>query len=67
MKNRKHEILINYNEKPKIQSVKDYVQAGDLKIWDSTRIYDSDKISRANDKGTPARAHGTGTPGIYSG
>jgi hypothetical protein len=32
MKNRKHEILIDYNENPKIQSVKDYVLAKDLKI-----------------------------------
>jgi hypothetical protein len=36
------------------------------KIWDSTQIYDSDRISGAADKGTPARAH-IGTPGVYLG
>jgi hypothetical protein len=33
-----------------------------LKIW--PRIYDSDRISGAADMGTPARAHGTGSPGV---
>jgi hypothetical protein len=32
----------------------------DLKIWDLTRIYDSDRILRAE-------AHNVGTPEVYSG
>jgi hypothetical protein len=67
MKNRKHKVLINYNEKPKIQSIEDYAQFGDLRISDSTRIYESDRISGATDMGTPARTHGVGTPWVYLG
>jgi hypothetical protein len=32
-----------------------------------TQIYDSDRISGATDMDIPARAHGIGTPGLYSG
>jgi hypothetical protein len=67
MKIIKHEILINHNEKLNIQSVEDYIQVEDLNIWDSTRIYDSDRISGATDKGTTTWAHGIGTPEIYLG
>jgi hypothetical protein len=61
MKNRKHKILINYNEKSKIQSFEDYIKVKDLKIRDSTRIYDSDRIPGATDKGTHSRANVIGT------
>jgi hypothetical protein len=67
MKNRIHEVLINYNEKPKIQSVEDYAQAKYLNIWYLIWIYDLDRILGATDKGTPGRAHGAGNPGIYLG
>jgi hypothetical protein len=67
MNNKKYEILINYNKKPKVQSVEYYIQAQDLKIWDSTRMYDSDRNSQATDMGTLARVHGIGTPKMYSG
>jgi hypothetical protein len=39
----------------------------DLKIWDSTRIYDSDRILGATDKGMNTTAHDIGTPEAYSG
>jgi hypothetical protein len=52
-------------EESKIQAVKDYIYAEDLKIWDSTWIYDSDRISVATDMGTPARGDGVGTPEVY--
>jgi hypothetical protein len=43
------------------------MQDKDLKIWDSTRIYNSDRISRATDKGMNTKAHGVGTPEACSG
>jgi hypothetical protein len=35
-----------------------------IKIGDSTRIYDSDRISGATDNGMSIEAHGIGTPVI---
>jgi hypothetical protein len=35
----------------------------DIKIWDSTRIYNSGRISGAADKGIATKAHYLGTPG----
>jgi hypothetical protein len=37
-------------------------QVEDMKIWDSTRIYNSDRISGAADKGIANRAHYLCTP-----
>jgi hypothetical protein len=37
-------------------------QAKDMKIWDSTRIYNSDRISGATDKGIDNRARYLNTP-----
>jgi hypothetical protein len=34
-----------------------------IKIWESTRIYNSGRISRATDKGIANKAHYLGTPG----
>jgi hypothetical protein len=38
------------------------IQVKDLKIGDSTRIYDLDRISGANHKGMNTKAHDVGTP-----
>jgi hypothetical protein len=38
-------------------------QVKDTKIWDSTRIYKSGRISGATDKGIAIKAHYLGTPG----
>jgi hypothetical protein len=54
-------------KKPKIYSVEDYTPVEDLKIWDSTRIYDSDRISGATDKGMTTKAHNVDTPKVYLG
>jgi hypothetical protein len=43
------------------------MQDEDLKIWDSTRIYDSDKISGATNKGMNTKGHDDGTPEACSG
>jgi hypothetical protein len=43
------------------------IQVEDLKIWDSTRICDSDRISGATDKGMITKAHDIGTPEVWSG
>jgi hypothetical protein len=37
------------------------------KIWDSTRIYYSDRISGDTDKGITTEAHNVGTLEVYSG
>jgi hypothetical protein len=37
-------------------------QVEDMKIWDSTRIYNSGRISGATDKGIDNRAHYLSTP-----
>jgi hypothetical protein len=37
------------------------------KIWDSTRICDSGRISGATDKGMTTKAHDVSTPEAYSG
>jgi hypothetical protein len=39
----------------------------DLKIWDSTRIYDSGRISGATEKGITTKACYISTPGARSG
>jgi hypothetical protein len=44
-------------KKSKIDQVKD------IKIWDSTRIYNFGRISRATDKGIANKAHYLDTPG----
>jgi hypothetical protein len=38
-------------------------QDEDIKIWDSTRIYNSGRISGATDKSIANKAHYLGTPG----
>jgi hypothetical protein len=38
-------------------------QVEDIKIWDSTRIYNSGRISGATDKSIANKAHYLGTPG----
>jgi hypothetical protein len=38
-------------------------QVEDIKIWDSTRIYNSGRISGATNKGVANKAHYLGTPG----
>jgi hypothetical protein len=38
-------------------------QVGDVKIWDSTQIYNSGRISGATNKGIANKAHYLGTPG----
>jgi hypothetical protein len=43
------------------------MQVKDLKIWDSTQIYDTDRISRATHKGMNTKAHDVGTPEACSG
>jgi hypothetical protein len=45
------------NKKSNIDQVKD------IKIWDSTWIYDSGRILGATDKGIANKAHYLGTPG----
>jgi hypothetical protein len=45
------------NKKSKIDQVKD------INIWDSTRIYNSSRISGSTDKGIANKAHYLGTPG----
>jgi hypothetical protein len=62
MKSRKYEILI---KTLKWRSRR--IQDEDLKIWDSSQIYDSDRISGATDKGMNTKAHDVGTPEAYSG
>jgi hypothetical protein len=37
-------------------------QVEDIKIWDSTRIYNSGRISGATNKGIANKAHYLGTP-----
>jgi hypothetical protein len=44
-------------KKSKIDEVKD------IKIWDSTRIYNSGRISGATNKSIAYKAHYLGTPG----
>jgi hypothetical protein len=39
----------------------------DLKIWDSTRICDSDRVSGATDKGMTTKAHDVGISEVCSG
>jgi hypothetical protein len=46
-------VLIEYTEKKKLK----IDQGKDMKIWDSTRIYNSGRISRATDKGIANRAY----------
>jgi hypothetical protein len=55
----------NINENCEVKKSK--LQVEDLKIWDLTRIYDSDRISGATDKGMTTKAHGVGTPEVCSG
>jgi hypothetical protein len=43
------------------------MQVEDLKIGDSTRIYDLDRISGATHKGMNTKAHDVGTPEAYLG
>jgi hypothetical protein len=43
------------------------LEVKDLKIWDSTQIYDSGRISVAADKGMITKAHYLSTPGIRLG
>jgi hypothetical protein len=50
--------LNKYREKKKSK----IGQAKDIKIWDSTRIYNSGRISGATDKGIANKAHYLGTP-----
>jgi hypothetical protein len=58
MRKKRYEI---YKEnKAKKKSKIDQVE--DMKIWDSTRIYDSGRISGATDKGIAIKAHYLGTP-----
>jgi hypothetical protein len=38
-------------------------QVEDIKIWDSTRIYNSSRISGATNKGIANKAHYLSTPG----
>jgi hypothetical protein len=38
-------------------------QVKDIKIWDSTRIYNSGRISGATDEGIANKAHYLSTPG----
>jgi hypothetical protein len=38
-------------------------QVEDINIWDSTRIYNSGRISGATDKGIANKAHYLGAPG----
>jgi hypothetical protein len=38
-------------------------QVKDMKIWDSTWIYNSDRISGATNKGIDNKAHYLSTPG----
>jgi hypothetical protein len=40
-------------------------QVEDIKIWDSTRIYNSGRISEATDTGIVDKAHYLGTPGAH--
>jgi hypothetical protein len=47
--------------KSKVYEVKD-MRIQRIKVGDWTWIYDSDRISGATDMGTPAWAHGIGTP-----
>jgi hypothetical protein len=54
-------------KKSNIYSVEDYIQVEDLKIWDLTRIYDSDRISGATDQDITTKAHNIGTPEVCSG
>jgi hypothetical protein len=43
------------------------LQVEDMKIWYSTRIYNSGRISGATDKGIATKAHYLSTPGARSG
>jgi hypothetical protein len=43
------------------------IQVEDLKIWDSTWIYNSGRISGATDKDMNTKAHDIGTPEVCSG
>jgi hypothetical protein len=40
-------------------------QIKDIKIWDSTRVYNSARIWGATDKGIANKAHYLGTPGAH--
>jgi hypothetical protein len=51
--------LINTGEKKKSK----IDQVKDIKIWDSTQIYNSGRISGATDKGIANKVHYLGTPG----
>jgi hypothetical protein len=39
-------------------------QVENIKIWDSTRIYNSGRISGATNKGIANKDHDLGTPGV---
>jgi hypothetical protein len=51
-------VLIEYREKKKLM----IDQVEDMKIWDSTRIYNSGRISGATDKGIANRSRYLCTP-----
>jgi hypothetical protein len=40
-------------------------QVEDMKIWDSTQIYNSGRISVVTDKGIAIKAHYLSTPGAH--
>jgi hypothetical protein len=56
-----------YNEIKEREEDEDWssqrLQVEDLKIWDSTRIYNSGRISGATNKGTSIKARYLSTPG----
>jgi hypothetical protein len=54
--------LINVGKKKKSKIDQDK----DIKIWDSTQIYNSGRISGATDKGIANKAHYLSTPGAVS-
>jgi hypothetical protein len=55
---------MKYWQKLKNEEVEDFlVKEYKTKIWDSTRIYDSERISGATDKGMNTKAHDIGTEG----
>jgi hypothetical protein len=50
---------VGKNKKSKIDQVED------IKIWDSTQIYNCSRISGATDKGITNKAHYLSTPRAY--
>jgi hypothetical protein len=54
LRNKEYELFDKYREKEEVE---------DIKIWDSTRIYNSGRISGATDKGIANKAHYLDTPG----